>query len=251
MRNGPVGIIGGFDCHTDVHVGATLDSLGRLLGTESFAATPAGYRKARAWLASFGRVIAVGVESTGSFGAALTRFLSDHGLRVIEVNQAHPLTKARRGKSDPIDAEAAARKVLSGEAAGAAKDSTGVVEAIRQLTVARDGAVKARSAALCQFGDLLVTAPAPVREQLSGRKTLALRAALCARMRPDPSRLSDPATAAKFALRSVARRIAALAEEIAQLGSQLEELIALAAPVTRRRMGLGTHNTAALLYRGW
>ena len=126
----------------------------------------AGYRSTHGWLVSFGPIAAVGVESTGSCGAALARSLAERGCRVVEVNQPHRHVRARRGKDDAIDAEAAARKVLSGEATPAAKDTTGIVEAIRQLSVARNSAVKARTAALCQPGDLLVTAPAALREQV-------------------------------------------------------------------------------------
>ena len=79
-------VIGGIDCHTDFHVVAALDPLGRVLGTESFPATAAGYRSTDGWLASFGPIAAVGVESTGSYGAALTRLLVERGCRVIEVN---------------------------------------------------------------------------------------------------------------------------------------------------------------------
>ncbi len=243
-------VIGGIDCHTDFHVVAALDPLGRVLGTESFPATRAGYRLAHAWLASFGPIAAVGVESTGSFGAALTRSLAGQGCRVIEVNQPHPHLRSRRGKNDTIDAEAAARKVLSGEATGAAKDTTGIVEAIRQLSVTRSSAVKARAAALCQLGDLLVTAPAALRNQLDTRRTLEGTAAVCARLRPDTNRLADPAQAAKAALRSLGRRIAQLgaeAAEAAELERRLDRLVATAAPTTLSRLGCGTHHTATLL----
>ena len=88
----------------------------------------------------------------------------------------HPHLRARRGKNDAIDAAAAAHKVLSGEATAAAKDTTGIVEAIRQLSVARNSAIKACTAALCQLGDLVVTAPAALREQLDDRRTLEAKA---------------------------------------------------------------------------
>ena len=240
-------VIGGIDCHTDFHVVAALDPLGRVLGTESFPTTGAGYRSAHMWLASFGQIAAVGVESTGSFGAALTRSLVERGCRVIEINQPHRHLRARRGKNDAIDAEAAARKVLSGEATAAAKDTTGIVEAIRQLSVARNSAVKARVAALCQLGDLLVTAPAALREQLDGRRTLEAKAGVCARLRPDADRLADPAQAAKAALRSLGRRIAQLGAEAADLERRLDGLVAAAAPTTLSRLGCGTHHTATLL----
>ena len=245
-------VIGGIDCHTDFHVVAALDPLGRVLGTESFPATGAGYRSAHAWLASLGQIAAVGVESTGSYGAALTRSLVERGCGVIEVNQPHPHPhlRSRRGQNDAIDAEAAARKVLSGEATAAATDTTGIVEAIRQLSVTRNSAVKARSAALCQIGDLLVTAPAALREQLDTRRTLEGKAAVCARLRPDTDRLADPAQAAKAALRSLGRRIAQLGAEAAELGrrlDRLDRLVAAAAHTTLSRLGCGTHHTATLL----
>ena len=192
-------------------------------------------------------IAAVAVESTGSFGAALTRSLLERGCRVIEINQPHPHLRARRGKNDAIDAEAAARKVLSGEATPAAKDTTGIVEAIRQLSVARSSAVKARAAALCQLGDLLVTAPAALREHLDGRRTIEGKASVCARLRPDTDRLADPAPAAKAVLRSLGRRINQLGAEAAELEGRLDRLVAAAAPSTVSRLGCGTHHTAALL----
>ena len=247
MPEPPRAVIGGIDCHTDFHVAAALDPLGRMLGSESFPATAAGYCSTRRRLASFGPVAAVGVESTGSYGAALARSLTEQGCGVIEVNQPHRHLRARRGKNDAIDAEAAARKVLSGEATAAAKDTTGLVESIRQLSVARNGAVKARSAALCQLGDLLVTAPADLRAQLDTRRTLEGKAAVCARLRPDTGRLADPAQAAKAALRSLGRRIAQLGTEPDELEDELRRLVATAAPTTLSRLGCSTHHTATLL----
>ena len=130
MPDSQQAVIAGIDCHTDLDVAAALDGVGRVLGTKSFPATCAGYRPAHRRLASFGPVAAVGVESTGCCGAAVTRSLAAAGCAVIDVNQPHRHLRARRGKDDAIDAEAAARKVLSGEAAAAAKDTTGIVEAI-------------------------------------------------------------------------------------------------------------------------
>jgi transposase len=247
MPDSQQAVIAGIDCHTDFHVAAALDPLGRVLGTESFPATCVGYSSTHRWLASFGEIAAVGVESTGSYGAALTRSLFERGCRVVEVNQPHRHLRARRGNNDAIDAETAARKVLSGEATAAANNTTGIVEAIRQLSVARSSAVKARSAALCQLGDLLVTAPTALREQLEVRRTLEGKASVCARLRPDTDRLADPAPPAKAALRSLGRRIAYLGSEAAELERRLDRLVAIAAPVTLSRLGCGTHHTAALL----
>ena len=242
------GIVGGVDCHAQTHQAAALDDRGRRLGDRAFPATREGYRQLLAWLRRFGPVIAIGVEGTGAYGAGLSRFLTAAGERVIEVNQPHRHTRHRRGKSDPIDAEAAARKVLAGEATAVPKDSTGRVEAIRQLRLARASAVKARSAALTQLGELIVTAPAELREHLQRhRKTLRGRAGLCARLRPDRRRLADPLQAAKLALRSLAERIQTLDAEIAALDAHLAALVTAAAPRTTALLGVGTGHAGQLL----
>src|SRR5687767_398473 len=201
-----VGVIGGVDCHQRTHHTVALDAQGHRLGDQEFAATRAGYDQLQAWLDDFGTIVAVGVESTGSYGAGLTRSLITAGIRVIEVNQPHRHTRRRRGKSDPIDAEAAARKVLAGEATALPKDSTGPVESIRQLRVARESAVKARSAALTQLGELIVTVPEELRQQLTC-KTLHGQASLCRQLQPAFEHLKQPLEAGKLALRSLAERI--------------------------------------------
>lgn len=55
-------------------------------------------------LQTHGQVQRVGVEGTGSYGAALSRHLRAAGVTVVEVDR--PDRKARRahGKSDPLDA---------------------------------------------------------------------------------------------------------------------------------------------------
>ncbi len=234
-------------CHLDTHTLALIDPLGRLLATRSFAASTTGYTEASAWMSDFGPVIAAGVESTGGYGAALTRHLRSRRVWVNEINHPHPHTQARRGKDDPIDAEAAARKVLSGEATAAAKDTTGIVESIRQLAVGRVGAVKARSAALCQLGDLITTAPAELRERLTERTSLEGKAMIYRALRVAESTAIDPHRAAKLALRSIARRIADLSQEIDTLDAELDRLVKLAAPTTITRLGIGTGHAATLL----
>lgn len=155
-------VTGGVDTHADVHVAAALDSAtGRLVGTESFPTTAAGYAALLGWLRSCGEVERVGIASTGSWGAGLARQLRAEGVEVIEVDR--PDRKARRfeGKSDPIDAVATARAVLSGRATGLAKAKHGLAEAIRALEVVYHRAVKDRTRAVNQFKALLVTAPEP------------------------------------------------------------------------------------------
>ena len=136
-------VIGGVDTHGRTHHAAVIDQQGRLLGDREFAADSSGYRQLLGWLSRHGPVDSVGVEGTGSYGAGLTRFLVDAGVKVVEVDRPDRRTRRQRGKSDPIDAEAAARAVLAGTATAAPKRRDGIVEAIRVLRTARRGASKA------------------------------------------------------------------------------------------------------------
>jgi transposase len=153
-------VTGGVDAHADSHHAVALDAQGRLLGDALFPTSARGYQELLGWLEGFGELGVVGVESTGAYAAGLVRFLSAHGVAVVEVNQPHAHTRRRRGKSDPVDAEAAARKALAGEATVVPKYSSGIVESIRQLRVAREGAVKSLRVFLCIGGWLGVVGDA-------------------------------------------------------------------------------------------
>lgn len=214
-------VTGGVDAHTDTHDAAALDQQGRLLGVRTFQTTPDGNRALLAWLESFGRVGVIGVESTGSYAAGLVRYLRSRDIDVVEVNRPHAHTRRRRGKSDPIDAEMAARQALSGHATVVPKRTDGIVEAIRHLRLARDSAVKARTAAFNQLTEIVVTTPDELRQHLDQCKTTRGKTALCARLRPDLERLHEPLHAAKLALRSLARRVAELDREILALDERL------------------------------
>ena len=240
-------VIGGVDSHTDAHHVAALDARGVLLGTMSFPTTARGYRQLHDWLDGFGEIVAVAIESTGSYAAGLVRYLRGRGVPMVEVNQPHAHTRRRVGKSDPIDAEIAARLFLAGKATAIPKRTDGIVESIRMLRVARNSAVKSRSAALVQLRDLIITAPQPLRDELAGRKTLRGKATICARFRPRAGEVAAPPQAAKFALRSLARRVEALDREIAELDRQLEVLVATAAPRTTRLLGISTGHAGQLL----
>jgi len=159
-------VTGGVDTHADLPVAAALDDLGRVLGTASFPTTAAGYRRLHDWLAGFGLLGRVGVEGTGSYGAALGRHLAAAGVEVLEVGRPNRQVRRRHGKTDTVDAIAAARAVLSGEATGSPKTADGPVEALRTLKVVQRSATKARTQALNQISQLLVTAPEDIRARL-------------------------------------------------------------------------------------
>jgi transposase len=239
-------VIGGVDTHGRTHHAAVIDQQGRLLGDREFAADSSGYRQLLGWLSRHGQVDSVGVEGTGSYGAGLTRFLLDAGVKVVEVDRPDRRIRRQRGKSDPIDAEAAARAVLAGTATAAPKRRDGIVEAIRVLRTARRGASKARTAAINQLKALVVTAPAPVREELDDRSVSVLTGT-CARFRPEETGLADPVHASKAALQAIARRIQLLEAEIGLADQRLATLVGRAAPRLLGLLAIGNDHAGQLL----
>ena len=191
-----------------------------------------------------GEITAFGIEGTGSYGAGIARFLTGRGYTVVEVNRPDRSARYRKGKSDPTDAEMAARAVLAGVADATPKSGDGEVEMIRMLKSTKDSAVKARTQAVNQMKALVVTAPSELRETLDGLSIAAL-ATRCARFRP--SRPDDPAAAAKYALRSLARRYRQLSQEIHDLEGELSRLTRAASPDLVGVFGIGPDTAATLL----
>jgi transposase len=198
MTRTTVGVTGGVDTHGQSHHAAVIDHVGRQLDDREFPASPVGYRALLEWLQGHGEVDRVGVEGTGTYGAALARHLRGAGILIVEVDRPDRRARRAHGKSDPLDAYSAARAALSGAASVVPKLRDGRVEAIRALRVARSSAIKARSQAMNQIKSLIVTGPAQLREQLRHLPTLKLIAA-CARLRPR-HQLGDTEHATKTAL---------------------------------------------------
>lgn len=134
-----------------------------MLASASFPTTTGGFKALHAFLSGHGPIAAVGVEGTGAWGEGLSPWLTARGSRVVEVDRPNRQARRRRGKSDTIDAEEAARAVVSGRARTVPKSGTGPVEMIRALRVARRSAVKQHSQALLQLQSLADTAPDGLR----------------------------------------------------------------------------------------
>jgi len=234
----------GVDTHLDLHVAAVVDQTGRLLATQGFPASTRGYVALVTWAERFGAVERIGVEGTGTYGAGLARFVRAYGLEAVEVNRPDRSLGRRQGKSDPIDAQAAARATLAGVAATAPKTREGQVEMIRVLWVARRGAMKARVAAAEQLYGVLYSAPEELRQPLLGLKTKTL-VRMCATMRPGP--LTSTIAATKASLRILARRWQQLQAELTQLDAQLQELVSAAAPTLVALPGVGIDTAGQLL----
>jgi transposase len=253
MTSTPIGspetptVIGGVDTHKHTHYAAVVDDQGRLLGHHEFPATDRGYQALLAWMQQQGDIVAIGVESTGSFGATLTRFLSRSGTRVVEVNRPNRLARRLDGKSDRLDAEQIARAVLGHTSTAIPKAKSGIVEVIRTLRVTRASAVKARTAAFNTLWGVMIGAPSPLRDELVvlTKRTLVNR---CLRLRPETDDLhtltADPdrllTAGVKLSLRDLARRWKTLDQEIKTLNKQLGVLVQAAAPELLQLHGVGT-----------
>jgi transposase len=239
-------VAGGVDTHSDTHTAAVIDMVGRVLGTEQFPATPGGYAALLAWMQGFGRLVRVGIEGTGAYGAGLARLLHDRRVPMVEVDRPDRKRRRFQGKSDPIDAIAAAKTALAGERTGTPKQRDGRIEALRNLRVARRSAIDQRADAQRQIKTLIITAPDDLRERLRGLPVKEL-ITTCANLRPDRAGAAAPATAAKIALRSLARRHQQLSAEITDLDELLDPLVAAICPSLVAANGVGTDVAGQLL----
>lgn len=161
-----VDFVVGVDTHRDWHSLAVVEVRNGAVVCETRVPTnSSGYADALrfAELHGMGRR-AFAVEGTGSYGAGLARFLAGRGERVLEVGFVRRESRSA-GKTDALDAVRAARSVLAKKRPTSPR-SSGEREALRTLVAAREGAVNAKRAGLCQLRDLLVTAPEPLRSEL-------------------------------------------------------------------------------------
>jgi transposase len=225
----------GIDTHRDRHSACALDQLGRPLGELELAADSSGYQALAEWAYSLGEP-AFALEGSGSYGAGLARHLSEAGALVYECERPTRRDR-RRGKSDQLDAAAAARRLLAGEGLAELR-GFGPRERLRILLLERRSAQAARTAALNQLHAVVITAPPPLRgrlERLRGQ-ALAKRAA----------GLRSGEDCAPV-LRRLGRRVLTLAAELDAVDEELLQLVRLLAPALLEECGVGPVCAAQLL----
>jgi transposase len=238
-------VVVGVDTHKHVHVAVALDAIGGRLGDRSFAADRSGYEQLIDWALEFGgRRLTFAIEGTGSYGAGLTAAVRRRGVGVVEVLRTDRRDRRLRGKSDTLDAENAARAGLAGHANAVPKTGDGTVEMLRQIKIAKDTAVKARTAAMISIKAVLVTAAPELREALQGlpKRTLIAR---CAGLRPGS--VNDVTAATKHTLRTLARRWQALDTEIKDHEKLLTQLTTALTPQLVEAFGVGPDTAAEML----
>ena len=217
---GDADVIIGVDTHLDSHTAAACSTTGRQLALVQIRATPAGYAQVLGWAraAAGGGQLAWAIEGTRSYGAGLSRYLAAAGEQVAEIDGSHCLGKRRAGKSDAIDAVRAARELLARPHAGQMR-ADGDREALRLLLIGRDHAVQAAKTARAALASILVTAPAPLREQLR-HLPAQRRPAACAAWQCPPGADRLTRTTCQV-LAGLGQRITALAAEAAGAEAQI------------------------------
>jgi transposase len=237
-------VVVGVDTHKKTHHAAAVDEAGRLLADRKFAATTAGYAALLAWASTLGVVARVGIEGTASYGAGLTRFLTSRQVEAVEISPGDKALRRLRGKSDASDAEAAARRALAETRPRVPKDTTGPVESIRQLNVARNLLVKQQRETMLQIDQFLITGPDTIRERFDRRTPIA-RAKALASSTPEND---DPVTATLLGvLRTLALRWQDTRAHVERIARELETMIAAHRPELLAVNGIGPITAATLL----
>jgi len=242
----PQFIVGGVDTHKTQHVAAIVDGHDRLLASEHFAATGEGYKKLLRWMRSYGDLHRIGVESTGSYGAGLLRYLQKVGLDVLEVTTPDRTDRRKRGKNDTLDAENAAHAAFTGHRTVTPKTRDGMIESLRVLKTGRKTAIAARRVAQQMIQMNIVAAPAKLRESVQSMTRMQCIRTLAA-WRPDLTAYRDVTTAYRITLKSLARRYLELDDEIADYDAMIKSLVDELAPELIERNAVGYDSAAQLL----
>lgn len=164
----------GVDTHARSHTLTAVHSgTGAVVDTAAFPASTAGMDRAIAWIRrrTGEETVFAAVEGASSYGAQLTQALLAAGIQVGEVRPPPRSSRSLTGKSDPIDAEAAARSALGRQLDQVIEPrAAGIRTALRILLASRSLLDHQRTAnrnaltALLRGTDLGVDARAPLRD---------------------------------------------------------------------------------------
>lgn len=264
-----VDVVIGVDTHVETHSACAIRTdNGAVIDRMTVPTTPAGYRQlvdfadsvcaeflipgdATAEVISEGLepvVIAVrawAIEGTGGHGAGLTRVLDQGEEAVFELDRPQRARRRQGKKSDPLDAERAAREALTRPRLGSPRHGTGDRQVLAQLLSARASAVQGATDAQRQLFSWVVAAPDQIRERLRGRRRTDLLHA-AARIRGHASWDPDTQMIART-LATVAKRALALIEEAEGYRAQILVLVRGWRPDLLEQVGVGPIVAATVL----
>jgi transposase len=227
----------GVDTHRDTDTASALSEFGVPLGQIEIPTSREGYQRLVDWARSLGAPV-FAVEGTASYGAGLLAALVAAGELVYEVER--PERQERRaGKSDSIDADLAAGKLLAGKGLSVPRGG-GQREQLRVLLIERESAQRACTVALNELQALRVTAPPELREQLPGRTGRQLVRHLLRSHALEPTVLVET-------LCRLATRVEQLTTEIKTIDAELGRITAELAPDLLAEHGFGTFTVAQTL----
>jgi transposase len=240
-----VEVVIGVDTHKDTHTAAVVDvRTGGVLVRATVAADPDGYAELVALAEQHTGLRAWAMEGTGGYGAGLARHLADAGELVVELDRPKRPKRKAAAKSDPIDAERAARDALA--RGSLAQPKTGPERAALQMRLtARRAAVEAATAAQRQLQALVITAPEAVRARFRGQSTRVMLTT-AARLRPATSGDVEVSTALTV-LRDLARRSRSLEVEAAEHETAIRALVRSWRPDLLELTGVGPIVAATVL----
>ncbi len=239
-------ITAGIDTHADFHVAAAIDHNGGVLGVETFTTTTGGHRDLVRWLIGFGVIDKIGVEGTGSYGAGIARHLTGKGINLVEVDRPNRQARHRAGKSDAVDAIAAARAALTGTATGTPKTRDGNIEAIRVLSVARRSGASEWIQIINQIRHLCFTGPEEIRRRFDDLSPIML-VRTTARLKPRKTTGDIVRYTTLLTLRELGQRALFLHDQKKRLNAQMRPLIRESAPDLLEVFGVGFDVAAKIL----
>lgn len=236
----------GVDTHARTHTYAVVETAtGRLAAQETFPTSPAGLARAITWMRrrAAGHMLAA-VEGTNSYGAGLVAALEAESVPVVEARPPRRAQRAGRGKSDEIDAEAAARAVLGQNTGRLIRPRAGKLRsALRVLLVARRSMDTQRTAdrnmltALVRLISLGIDARTPLTDE---------QIAQIAAWRLRPTDDIEQATARQEAIR-LAGNIMLLTAKLEENRTALKEHTSELAPALLELKGVGPVTAAVFL----
>jgi transposase len=240
-----VDVVIGVDTHKHTHTLAIVTAAtGAVVNQATVAATTAGYQQLLALATQQPGQRIWAIESTGGYGAGLTRFLHAHHEQVVELDRPKRPARRHGAKSDPLDATRAAREAL-GRDQPAQPRAAGHRAALQVRLTARRSAVQATGDAQRQLHALVTAAPETLRGRLRNLATPQLVTA-CRRLRQG-SDWDTETTATAASLRALARRIQLLDHETAQHTRAITTLVRAWRPELLTRPGVGPIVAASVL----